>query len=210
MLAVDEGALQREVDEAGDDVVLPDRDVAQHQRHAARRLQHLERLAHAGVGLVDLVEEQDARDRRDPRASCRMTCSAGIFFSSASATTTARSTPASTASASKANSIEPGQSRKVSRSPMNSVSATLTSTLIWWARASGEASPTVLLLGDRALAGDGAGAGEDGFEKRGLAACERARRVQCTGARLLCRHSAMAVPSLCLSVPSFDRCSWPR
>ena len=60
----------------------------------------------------------------------RMTWSAGIFFSSASATTTARSTPASTASASKANSIEPGQSRKVSRSPMKSVSAMLTSTLI--------------------------------------------------------------------------------
>ena len=39
MLAVDEGALEREVDEAGDDAGLPDRDVAQHQRHAARRLQ---------------------------------------------------------------------------------------------------------------------------------------------------------------------------
>ena len=74
----------------------------------------------------------------------RMTWSAGIFFSSASATTTARSTPASTGSASKANSIEPGQSMNVMRSPMKSVSATLTSTLIWWARASGEASPTVL------------------------------------------------------------------
>ena len=69
VLAIDEGALEREVDEAGDDAALPDRDVAQHQRHAARRLQHLERRADAGLGLVDLVEEQDARDLLRPRAS---------------------------------------------------------------------------------------------------------------------------------------------
>ena len=62
MLLVDMGALEREVDEADDDVVRPDRNLAQHQRHARGGLQERQRLAHALVGLVDLVEEQKARD----------------------------------------------------------------------------------------------------------------------------------------------------
>ena len=33
--AIDEGALEREIDEAGGDAVLPDRDLAQHQRLAS-------------------------------------------------------------------------------------------------------------------------------------------------------------------------------
>ena len=44
------------------DLAGPDRDLPQQQRHARRRLQHRQRLAHALVGLVDLVEEQEARD----------------------------------------------------------------------------------------------------------------------------------------------------
>ena len=43
-------------------IAVPDRNLAQQQRHARGRLQQLERLAHALVGLVDLVEEQEARD----------------------------------------------------------------------------------------------------------------------------------------------------
>ena len=62
VLAIDEGPLEGEVDEAGHHVALPDRDMAQHQRHAARRLQHFEGLPHARIGLVDLVEEEEARD----------------------------------------------------------------------------------------------------------------------------------------------------
>ena len=57
VLAIDKGALQREVDEAGDQIAVPDRDLPQHQRHARGRLQRGERLAHALVGLVDLVQE---------------------------------------------------------------------------------------------------------------------------------------------------------
>ena len=64
VLLVDKGALEREIDEAGDDVAVPDRNLPQHQRHARGRLQQLERLAHALVGLVDLVEEQKARNVR--------------------------------------------------------------------------------------------------------------------------------------------------
>ncbi len=59
VLLVDMGALQREIDETGDDLVLPDRDLAQHQRDARGRLQDLQHLHHLGVGLVDLVEEQE-------------------------------------------------------------------------------------------------------------------------------------------------------
>ena len=78
--------------------------------------------------------------RGTPRSSSlrMISCKAGIFFSSASATTTARSQAASTGSASKENSMEPGQSTKVICSPMNSVVATVASTLMAWARASGE------------------------------------------------------------------------
>ena len=61
-LAVDEGALEREIDEAGGDAVLPHRNLAQKQGRAGRRLQHLERFAQAPARLVDLVEEQNPRD----------------------------------------------------------------------------------------------------------------------------------------------------
>src|SRR5450759_85126 len=63
VLLVDIGALEREIDEAGEDVAVPDRDLTQQQRHARGRLQQLDRLAHALVGsLVDLVEEQKVRN----------------------------------------------------------------------------------------------------------------------------------------------------
>jgi hypothetical protein len=61
VLAVNEGALEREIDEALDDVVLPDRNLPQHQRHARGRLQERDGLAHALVDLVDFVQEQKAR-----------------------------------------------------------------------------------------------------------------------------------------------------
>ena len=60
--AVDEGPLEREVDEARGDAVLPDRDLAQHQRTRARGLQGRQDVAHLRVEGIDLVEEQEARD----------------------------------------------------------------------------------------------------------------------------------------------------
>ena len=62
VLLVDMDALEREIDEAGDDVVLPDRKLTHHQRLPRSRLQDLQRLHHLGLGLVDLVEEQKARN----------------------------------------------------------------------------------------------------------------------------------------------------
>jgi hypothetical protein len=62
VLLVDIGALEREIDEAGDDLAVPDRNLAQQQRHARGRLQQLDRFAHAFVGLVDLVEKQEMRN----------------------------------------------------------------------------------------------------------------------------------------------------
>ncbi len=62
MLAIDEGALQREIDETLDQLAVPDRNLAQHERDARGRLQGRQRLADALVGAVDLVEEQEARD----------------------------------------------------------------------------------------------------------------------------------------------------
>ena len=62
VLAVDEGALQREIDEPFDQLALPDRNLPQHQWRPGGRLQGRQRLADALVGLVDLVKEQEARD----------------------------------------------------------------------------------------------------------------------------------------------------
>ena len=60
MFAIDEGALQREIDKAFDQFAVPDRNLPQHQRHARCRLQGRERLADALVGAIDLVQEQKA------------------------------------------------------------------------------------------------------------------------------------------------------
>ncbi len=62
MFAVDEGPLQREIDEADHDAVLPDRDLAQDERNARHRLQQRERLAQPPLGLVDLVDEKKSRN----------------------------------------------------------------------------------------------------------------------------------------------------
>src|SRR5262249_14879432 len=57
--AVDEGALEREVDEARSRAVLPDRDLTQHQWPGTGWLQDREDVTHAGVETVDLVQEQE-------------------------------------------------------------------------------------------------------------------------------------------------------
>ncbi|MHC2402946.1 hypothetical protein ACVMGC_007490 [Bradyrhizobium barranii subsp. barranii] len=62
VLAVDERTFQREIDEALDQLALPDRDLAQHQRYARGGLECCQRLADALVGAIDLVEEQETRD----------------------------------------------------------------------------------------------------------------------------------------------------
>ena len=62
MFAIDEAPLKREVDEAGGDAVLPDGQLAHDQGRSRGRLQQGERIAQRRVGLIDLVEEQEARN----------------------------------------------------------------------------------------------------------------------------------------------------
>src|SRR5438477_6970993 len=62
VLAVNEGAFQRQIDEARDQIAVPDRNLAQHQRSPGRWLQGPERLANSLVGAIDLVEKQNARN----------------------------------------------------------------------------------------------------------------------------------------------------
>src|SRR6185312_1762112 len=50
------------ISEAAYQVALPDRNLAQQQRRARSGLQQFDGLAHALVGFVDLVQEQEARD----------------------------------------------------------------------------------------------------------------------------------------------------
>jgi hypothetical protein len=61
VLAVDEGAFQRQIDEADRNAVIPDRHLAQHQRPRARRLQIAQNVAQPALGAVDLVDEQKPR-----------------------------------------------------------------------------------------------------------------------------------------------------
>jgi hypothetical protein len=58
---VDMRPLERQVDAPGDDAALGHRQLPEHQRHAARRLQHREDVAHGARELVDLVEEDEVR-----------------------------------------------------------------------------------------------------------------------------------------------------
>ncbi len=62
VLLVDKGAFQREVDEPGDDVAGEGGDLPQDQLGARRRLQQLQHVMDAGIDLVDLVDEQGARN----------------------------------------------------------------------------------------------------------------------------------------------------
>ena len=62
VLAVNEGAFERQIDEARDQFAVPDRDLPQYQRNSRCRLQRRERLADALVGSIDLVEKQKARN----------------------------------------------------------------------------------------------------------------------------------------------------
>src|SRR4029077_3750766 len=50
------------MDDACDQLAVPDRNLSQHQRNPRRRLQGRKRLADALVGAVDLVEKQKARN----------------------------------------------------------------------------------------------------------------------------------------------------
>ena len=62
VLLVDKGAFEREIDEAGDDLAREGRDLPQQQLVARGRLQHPEHVVDGRIGLVDLVEEQEARN----------------------------------------------------------------------------------------------------------------------------------------------------
>jgi hypothetical protein len=62
MLLVDEGPFEREIDETGDDLPGKGRNLPQQQLAARGRLQHRQHVMNGGVGLVDLVEEQEARN----------------------------------------------------------------------------------------------------------------------------------------------------
>ena len=62
MLLVDKRAFKREIDETGDEVAGEGRDLSQQELAARGRLQQRQRLVNDGVGLVDLVEKQEARD----------------------------------------------------------------------------------------------------------------------------------------------------
>jgi hypothetical protein len=62
VLAVNVRPLQRQIDGANRDARFPNGDLPQDERHGRRRLEQLQGLADAGVGLVDLVEKQHAGD----------------------------------------------------------------------------------------------------------------------------------------------------
>ncbi len=60
-LAVFEGALQRQVDKAGDVAAAQDRQLPRHRRRAGNGVERLEQFRQRTPGLVDLVDEHDPR-----------------------------------------------------------------------------------------------------------------------------------------------------
>ena len=62
MFFVDKGALEREIDKPGYNVAVPDRNLPQQQGHTRGRLQEFDCFANALVRLVNLVEENEARN----------------------------------------------------------------------------------------------------------------------------------------------------
>src|SRR5262245_25311741 len=62
MLLVNERALEREIDKAVDDIAGERRDLSQQQLAARGRLQDPEHLVNCRIGFVDLVDKQKARN----------------------------------------------------------------------------------------------------------------------------------------------------
>jgi hypothetical protein len=62
MRLVDERAFEREIDKPADDLAGKGRYLSQHQLAARGRLQDPQHVVDGGIGLVDLVEEQKARN----------------------------------------------------------------------------------------------------------------------------------------------------
>ncbi len=62
MLAIDISALERQIDKAGDDAVVPNGNLAQHEGLFRNVLQCRQHFAQGARRLVDLVDEQQVRD----------------------------------------------------------------------------------------------------------------------------------------------------
>jgi hypothetical protein len=112
MLLVDEGALQRQIHEARHDRALHDRQLPQDQRLRGGGLQPGEHVARRGIGLVHLVDEEDAR-QPDLVELLQDQLQGGGLLVVGLADDDGDIAPISAARCSCANSMEPGQSRKV-------------------------------------------------------------------------------------------------
>ncbi len=64
MVAIDVGAFERQIDEARHRILFPNGNLAQQQRLLARVLQHRQQRAQRPARLVDLVDEQEMRNRK--------------------------------------------------------------------------------------------------------------------------------------------------
>ena len=142
LFAIDVGTLGREIDEAGGNAVFPNRDLAQHQRLGARRLQARNDVAHRRLRRVDLVQEKKMRnagivellqDDLQRRDALRI----GLADDDGHIAGGKRES-AFVRELDRAGTVDEGEI-----SPRKDASATLRPTLIAWSRASGVLSPTV-------------------------------------------------------------------
>ncbi len=185
MLLVDKGAFQREVDEAGDDLVGKGRNLPQQELAARRRLQELEHVVDGGIGLVDLVDEQKTRNF--------------LIFELAQHELKLRDLLLVELAAHDC-SVDCGQRRahivdEFDRAGTIDEGEALTHEIGGGDREFHAHRVMACLLAGvadrgpclhRALAPDGAGAGEDRFEERGLTALERAHQRNTPGTRRSC------------------------
>ena len=211
MLLVDECAFEREIDKAGDDLAGEGRDLPQQQLAARRGLQHPQHLVDGRVRLVDLVDEQEARNL--------------LLFELAQDELELRNLLL-VELADHDRGVDGRQRRAHVVDELDGAGTVDEAVVIAHEIGGGDgdldAHPVMarLLAGvadgvaclDRALARNGAGAGEDRFEQRGLAALERAHQRDAPWTRsscavlchlpppLLTRDAAFSEPgAVCLS-----------
>ena len=152
MLAIDVGALEREIDKSADDAVLPDRNLAQHERLGRHLLQNRENLAERAAGLVDLVDEQRVRNAEIGKPlqiglKHRRLVGVGLAHDDGGVHA-GQHVQRFLEEFDRTGAIEEGEAFRRD----SAWSRQLVSTLIWRLRASGDASPTVFFAGHGALA----------------------------------------------------------
>ncbi len=181
VLAIDERALEGEIDEAGRRAVLPDRDLSEHERLGGGGLQDGDDLTDVGGEGVDLVQKQEVGDAAvlellQEHLEGGDALGVGLGDDDGGVAG-GESQSALVLKFDRAGAIDEGEA-VAQKIHVGDIEADAHAVIAGFGRGVADGR----LVGDGALARDGAGAGEDGFEKGGLARKIRADECDAAGA----------------------------